>query len=300
MIRGIGRVAADDHQRHPRLLQDRGRQARARDASTSTSDQSSRTWSELLAARAQRQGPRAGPISADPDVPAGVLGDPHRLRQILLNLVGNAIKFTDAGEVVVRVERRDRPQRHGPAIDAAAFEVSDTGIGIPPEAQARLFEAFAQADGSTTRRFGGTGLGLAICRQLVGADGRRRSASRAEPGRGSTFWFTSALTGAQTPTGDTPSHARPRRPAAPGRRRQRRPAARSSSLLARRWGMERRRPPTTARQALAALAGRRAAAASRSRSPWCDMDDAGHDGAALVRADQRRPRRSRALPVIVL
>jgi len=110
-------------------------------------------------------------------------GDPGRLRQILSNLVSNAIKFTEKGEVVVRVQQKDVQAD----LLRVHIEVSDTGIGIAPAAQARIFEAFIQADGSTTRRYGGTGLGLSICKQLVNLLGGQIGVTSA-PGTGSTFW----------------------------------------------------------------------------------------------------------------
>jgi len=117
-------------------------------------------------------------------VPAKVIGDPARLRQVLLNLLGNAIKFTREGEVSVEVSVADpeaRPVR-------LLFTVADTGIGVPAEKLASIFQPFEQADGSTTRKFGGTGLGLSICTKLVGLmDGE--IVVQSEPGKGSRFWF---------------------------------------------------------------------------------------------------------------
>jgi two-component system sensor histidine kinase/response regulator len=122
----------------------------------------------------------------DPTVPAALTGDPGRLRQILINLAANAVKFTAAGEVVIRASATLAPDARSGDDAALVFEVKDTGIGISDEAQTRLFEPFSQADASTTRRFGGTGLGLAICHRLVEAMAGDIGVT-SEPGRGSTF-----------------------------------------------------------------------------------------------------------------
>jgi PAS domain S-box-containing protein len=120
-----------------------------------------------------------------PDVPETLVGDPGVLRQIVVNLVGNAIKFTEQGEVNVRVERESEEEGRA----CLHFRVQDTGIGIPVESQTRIFEAFAQADSSTTRRYGGTGLGLTISRRLVEMMGGRIWLE-STPGKGSAFHFT--------------------------------------------------------------------------------------------------------------
>ena len=139
---------------------------------------------EMLAERAQRKGLELA-VWISPAVPRWLRGDPLRLRQILTNLLGNAVKFTEHGEVVIRVKE------FGATANSVSLhvEVQDTGIGIAREAQERVFDSFAQADGSSVRRYGGTGLGLSIARQLAGLlQGEIRLAST--PGQGSTFWFT--------------------------------------------------------------------------------------------------------------
>ena len=127
-------------------------------------------------------------VNVRPEVPNRIMGDPQRIRQCLLNLVGNAIKFTHEGEVVLEVCALG--QQNGRSL--VHFEVRDTGIGIAPDTIQKLFQPFTQADSSTTRRFGGTGLGLSIVRKLVEMMGGQAGA-HSEPGKGSTFWFTLPL-----------------------------------------------------------------------------------------------------------
>lgn len=139
----------------------------------------------------------------EPDLPSRLIGDSGRIRQILLNLASNAVKFTAAGEVAVRIGTETRDA--GPGSTAAVyFEVRDTGIGIEPTQHARLFESFSQADASTTRRYGGTGLGLAICRRLTEAM-NGEIGMRSVPGQGSTFWFRIPLPVAPPSTGPLPT-----------------------------------------------------------------------------------------------
>ena len=118
-------------------------------------------------------------------LPHSVAGDPLRLRQILLNFVGNAIKFTARGEVVIRAMRLKKGEGQSAWL---RFEVQDTGVGIPPEKQAGIFDAFTQADSSVTRQYGGAGLGLAICKRLVELMGGQIGVY-SQPGQGSCFWF---------------------------------------------------------------------------------------------------------------
>lgn len=143
----------------------------------------------LVAPRAQAGGLDLNCL-IDPEAPAMVRGDPTRLRQVILNLLSNGIKFTERGEVTVEVRRLSPDGRSAAGVPTAALlvEVRDTGIGIPRHLTERVFESFVQADGSTTRRFGGTGLGLAITRKLVEKMGGRIGVE-SEVGRGSRFWF---------------------------------------------------------------------------------------------------------------
>jgi CheY-like chemotaxis protein/HPt (histidine-containing phosphotransfer) domain-containing protein len=136
-----------------------------------------------LAGRAQQKGLEMACL-IHPDLSSSLRGDPARLRQILINLVGNAIKFTHQGEIVIRAEPVEQSATHA----SIRFSVQDTGIGIPADRQAAVFERFTQADGSTTRKYGGSGLGLTISRQLVETMGGRIGLE-SEPGVGSTFWF---------------------------------------------------------------------------------------------------------------
>src|SRR5262245_26233993 len=154
---------------------------------------------DLIEGVGQLHGPKAHAKGIDlavfiePEVPEWVCGDPGRLRQVLLNLVGNAIKFTEIGGVAVEASVIGR---HDDNSLTLRFEVTDSGIGIAPDALPRLFRKFTQADSSTTRRFGGSGLGLAISKQLINAMGGDIGVD-STPGKGSRFWFTVKITTGQ-------------------------------------------------------------------------------------------------------
>ncbi|MGP0594290.1 ammonium transporter [Nitrospira sp. T9] len=142
---------------------------------------------DLLGLKAQEKGIELM-SSINPEIPTTVQGDPVRLRQILMNLIGNAIKFTTHGEIVVQVVPEEETSRTG----LFRFMITDTGIGITPEGQGRLFQAFSQEDSSTTRKYGGTGLGLSISKMLAELMGGTIGV-HSELGQGSCFWFTIRL-----------------------------------------------------------------------------------------------------------
>lgn len=133
------------------------------------------------------------------DLPHLWRGDPTRIRQVLTNLIGNAVKFTEQGEVSIEVKRDESSS----GASALRFDIRDTGIGIAPEAQAHLFQPFSQADSSMARRFGGTGLGLSICKQLVERLGGAIGVESA-PDCGSRFWFTLPLESVAASQGQLP------------------------------------------------------------------------------------------------
>ena len=138
----------------------------------------------LLGERARAKGLEVACL-IHPEVPSALRGDPGRLRQVLINLVGNSVKFSASGEIVIQVSKSFEDSTHA----ELRFSVRDHGIGIPPEVQGKLFSPFTQADSSITRKYGGTGLGLAISERLVEKMGGEISVD-SRPGEGSTFWFT--------------------------------------------------------------------------------------------------------------
>jgi len=163
------------------------------------------TTVELLAERAETKGLELVSWVRE-EVPRHVCGDPGRIRQVLTNLIGNAIKFTETGEVVVRLHAAELTDTTA----SIRFEVTDTGIGVAPEARSRLFQAFSQADGSLTRKYGGTGLGLAISKQLVELMGGHVGLA-STPGKGSTFWFILTLARQPRPAAPQPPATLPLR-----------------------------------------------------------------------------------------
>ena len=143
---------------------------------------------EMMVSRASDQGLQLT-LEVQPEVPSNLVGDPNRLRQILVNLIGNALKFTPQGSVTLRVEREPKLTGGGEALNWLRFNVVDTGIGIAADKIKMIFERFTQADSSTTRKYGGTGLGLAISKGLVELMGGRLGCS-SELGKGTTFFLS--------------------------------------------------------------------------------------------------------------
>ena len=243
---------------------------------------------ELVAPHAADKGLELA-YQVHPDVPTRVLGDVTRLRQVLVNLLGNAVKFTERGEVVITVAHKEL----GPLLHELQFAVRDTGIGIPKEGINRLFQAFSQVDASTTRKFGGTGLGLSISRSLVELMGGRIWVE-SEPGRGSTFRFTIR---AEVPPQETSQYAEPSRPELRGRTLLIVDDNATNRLILSRqaegWGLE---PHAVADpgEALALLATER-----RFDAVVLDMQMPGMDGLALARAIRRMPHGA-SLPLIML
>jgi PAS domain S-box-containing protein len=252
---------------------------------------------DLLAARAAAKGLELT-CAIDPNVPAAVTGDVTRLRQVLTNLVGNAIKFTDRGEVVVEVDKEttrpgDKEPDSGPSSVSLSFTVRDTGIGIPADRMDRLFQSFSQVDASTTRRYGGTGLGLAISKRLVELMGGRMGVE-STPGQGSAFHFTVRA----------PEAVKPARACRLGEQPQLRgkrllivddnPTNRQIlRLQAASWGMLTRE----------CAGGEEALALLRSGEPFdlalLDIQMPGMDGLRLA-AEVRRLRDAAALPLVAL
>ena len=229
---------------------------------------------ELFAAQAHHKGLELT-TTAEPDVPVFVAGDPGRLRQVLTNFVGNAVKFTDAGEVAVAVsvvEAGERP--------LVRFAVRDTGPGVVIEDSDRLFEAFIQGDASTTRRYGGTGLGLAISKRLAEMLGGSIGVE-SDPGQGSTFWFTARLAPPVSPARGAAAQA----PLPPARVLIVEDNATSRAILERQlttWGLA----VTVAGDGTAALAELRSAARAGATVDVAvvDAEVAGIDGVGLARA----------------
>jgi PAS domain S-box-containing protein len=214
------------------------------------------------------------------DVPSALRGDPGRLRQVLVNLIGNAVKFTERGEVTVRVTMAGAEAGR---VDVR-FEVDDTGAGIDPATLARLFEPFAQADASTARRFGGTGLGLAISKRLVEMMGGRIGAS-SEPGRGSRFWFTAPLETRPEPApGPGPTQLEGAKVLVVGDHAATRDTLRRQ-LSAWRTRCDAVESPSAALDAI----GKAAASAEPFSVVIVDLDRPGMDGLALARTVREQP-----------
>ena len=211
IIRNSGDALLADHQRHPRLLQDRGRQAGAGAPALRPARSGGRR--ARPGGRPRRDKGLDLAYELDDDVPAAIIGDATRLRQVLLNLLTNAVKFTEKGEVVLEVnDAGPRPmalQTAGSPAASLHFSVRDTGIGMPPDRMDRLFQSFSQVDASTARKYGGTGLGLAISKRLAELmGGSMWVESAGVPGQGSTFHFTIRAEPAAAPAAGAPRTGR--------------------------------------------------------------------------------------------
>jgi two-component system sensor histidine kinase/response regulator len=242
---------------------------------------------DIFAGRAHAKGLELA-CGIELDVPGTVRGDPMRLRQVLINFVGNAIKFTDAGEVIVRVSALGKE-------GSLRFDVIDTGIGIAEEAQAHIFNAFSQADSFTSRKYGGTGLGLAICGQLAGLMGGEIGV-HSKVNRGSTFWFEVRL---EAVAGATPALPHPAGPNLAGLRALIVDDNASNREILQQhlqsWGVEVVAAETGA-AALAALSGEHG---GRFDLGLVDDQMPGMDGIQLAKLIRREPRWS-ALRLILL
>jgi CheY-like chemotaxis protein/HPt (histidine-containing phosphotransfer) domain-containing protein len=249
---------------------------------------------DLLAPKAsEKKIELAGQIESG--IPAKLLGDTVRLRQVLVNLIGNGVKFTHTGEVVVEVAARKRPDSDGAEAGTwlLHFSVRDTGIGIAPDRMARLFRAFSQADASTTRQFGGTGLGLVISKRLVELMGGRMWAE-STPEKGSTFHFSLPF---QPAPKATRPHAHNPHPALSGVRvlivDDNQTNCRILQLQTGKWGMT-ATTATSAAEALERLRGGETFAVA-----ILDMQMPGMDGLALAREIRQLPAGAN-LPLILL
>jgi signal transduction histidine kinase/ActR/RegA family two-component response regulator len=246
----------------------------------------------IAAPRAQSKG-LATMLEVDADVADLRIGDPTRLRQVVLNLLTNAVKFTERGSVRVTASAAGEPE-------TLRIAVADTGIGIGPELRSRLFEKFTQADQTITRRFGGTGLGLAICRQLVVAMGGRID-FESEVGRGTTFWFTCRLPVADAPETAAPTPPADAAPPHPADRLEARVLLVEDNDVNRRllghliggWGIE-------VAFANDGRAGVAAAEAARFDAILMDIQMPGMDGIEAVRLIRSREGPNRSTPIIAL
>jgi PAS domain S-box-containing protein len=228
-------------------------------------------------------------LDCDPDLPPQLEGDPTRIRQILTNLLSNALKFTEAGGITVRVGAR--PQADGVML---RFEVSDTGIGIPADRMHLLFRDFSQIDSSTTRRYGGTGLGLSICKRLAEAMGGAVGVT-SSPGRGSSFWFTVLVQPARPAVGDEPVPAEPS--GAPGQRILVAEDVPMNQAVIRAMLRAAGHHPTVVGNGREAVA---AAATGAFDLLLMDMEMPDMDGLAATRAIRAQERAGARLPIIAL